>query len=146
MGHEQWTCKEQGLAVTFVLENRFDLLVVMPTGHGKSVVFMISPMVTAYTIMVVVPLTIFINGHEAYASRAGLRYATYDTDTITFDDPPSILFILVERAATPRFAKLAHTLNHLQKLHCVVVDEVHLLLLDFKLVMKHLLLLWAMGC
>jgi len=51
LGHDQWTCKEQGLAVTLVLENRLDLLVVMPTGHGKSAVFMIPPMVIARTVM-----------------------------------------------------------------------------------------------
>jgi hypothetical protein len=145
-GHEQWTCKEQGLAVTLVLENRLDLLVVMPTGHGKSAVFMIPPMVTGRTIIVVVAFNILVSGHEADASRAGLRYATYGTDTITFDDPPSILFVSVERASTPRFMELAHTLNHLQKLHCVVVDEAHLLLSDFRPVMKRLLPLWAVGC
>jgi superfamily II DNA helicase RecQ len=36
-----------------VLENRLDLLVVMPTGHGKSVVFMILAMVAARTVIVV---------------------------------------------------------------------------------------------
>ncbi len=82
-------------------------------------------MVTARTVIVVVPLTILVSGHEADANRAGLRYATYGADTITFDDPPSILFVLAERAAIPRFVELAHTLNHLQKLHCVVVDEAH---------------------
>jgi hypothetical protein len=146
LGHGQWTCKEQGLAVTLVLENKFDLLVVMPTGHGKSVVFMIQLIVTARTVIVVVPLTILISGHEADATQAGLRHATYSTDTITFDDPPSILFVSVERAATPRFVEFAHTLNHLQKLHCIVVDEAHLLLLDFRPVMKRLLPLWAVGC
>jgi hypothetical protein len=35
LGHEQWTCKKQGLVVTLVLENKLDLLVVMPTKHGK---------------------------------------------------------------------------------------------------------------
>lgn len=50
------------------------------------------------------------------------------------------------RASTPRFVELAHTSNHLQKFHCVVVDEEHLLLLDFKLVMKGLLPLWDVGC
>ncbi|CAK9265646.1 unnamed protein product [Sphagnum jensenii] len=118
----------------------------MPTRHGKSAVFMIPPMVTARTVIVVVPLTILVSGHEADASRAGLRNATYGTDTITLDDPPSILFVSVECAATPRFVELAHTLNHLQKLHCVVVDEAHLLLSDFKPVMKCLLPLWAVGC
>ncbi|CAK9869245.1 unnamed protein product [Sphagnum jensenii] len=116
LGHDQWTCKEQGLAVTLVLENKLDLLVVMPTGHGKSAVFMIPPMVTARTVIVVVPLTILISEHEADASRPGLQNATYGTDTITLDDPPSILFISVECAATPRP------------------------------LMKRLLPLWAVGC
>jgi ATP-dependent DNA helicase RecQ len=129
-----------------VLENRLDLLVVMPTGHGKSAVFMIPPMVTAHTVIVVVPLTILVRGHEADVTRAGLRHATYGTDTIRFDDPPSILFVSVERAATSRFVEIAHTLNHLQKLHCIVVDEAHLLLSDFRPVMKRLLPLWAVGC
>jgi len=132
--------------VTLVLENRLDLLVVMPIGHGKSAVFMIPPMVTACTVIVVVPLTILVSGHEADVSRAGLQNATYGTDTITLDDPPSILFVSVECAATPRFMELAHTLNHLQKFHCVVVDEAHLLLLDFRPVMKRLLPLWAIVC
>jgi len=103
-------------------------------------------MVTGCTIIVVVPLTIFATGHEADVGRAGLRHATYGADTITFDAPPSILFVSVERAATLRFVELVHTLNHLQKLHCVVVDEAHLFLSDFRLVMRRLLPLWAMGC
>ncbi len=83
LGHAQWTCKEQGLAVTLVLENRVNVLVVMPTGHGKLAVFMIPPMVTARTIIVVVPLTILVRGHEADATRAGLRHATYTYDLAT---------------------------------------------------------------
>jgi len=146
LGHGQWTCKEQGLAVTLVLENRVNVLVVMPTKHDKSTMFMISPMVIARIIIVVVPLTILVRGHKADVTQAGLRHATYGADTIMFDDPPSILFVSVERAASPGFVELTHTLNHLQKLHCVVVDEAHLLLSDFKPVMKRLLPLWAMGC
>jgi superfamily II DNA helicase RecQ len=63
-----------------------------------------------------------------------------------FDDPPSILFVSMEHAATPRFMELAHTLNHLQKLHYIVMDEAHLLLSNFRPIMKHMLLLWAVGC
>jgi len=54
--------------VTLVLENRLDVLVVMPTGHGKLVLFMIPPMVINRTIIMAVPLNILINGHEANAN------------------------------------------------------------------------------
>ncbi len=53
--------------------------------------------------------------------------------------------LMILHVATPRFVELSHTLNHLQKIHCVLVDEVHLFLLDFKLVMKRSLLLWVVG-
>jgi len=129
--------------VTLVLENRLDFLVVMPTEHDKSAMFMILLMVTARTVIVVVPLMILGNEHKANATQAGLRHVTYGTDTIMFDDPPSILFVSMERAATPRFVELAHTMNHLQKLHCIIVDEAHLLLSDFRPIMKRLLSLWA---
>jgi ATP-dependent DNA helicase RecQ len=146
LGHQQWTCKEQALAVTLVLENRLDLLVVMPTGHGKSAVFTIPPIVTGRTTIVVVPLTILVTGHEADAGRAALRHATYGKDTVEFDAPPSLLFVSVESTAIPRFVELAHMLNHLQKLHSIVVDEAHLLLSEFRPVMRRLLPLWAVGC
>jgi len=84
--------------------------------------------------------------HEADVSRAGVRHATCGMDMITFDDPPSILFVSAKRVATPKFVELAHTLNHLQKLHCVIVDEAHLVLSNFRPVMKRLLPLWAVGC
>jgi superfamily II DNA helicase RecQ len=119
---------------------------VMPTRHGKSALFMILLMVINQTIIVVVPLIILVSGREADVNWTGLWYATYDMDTITFDDPPSILFISMERLATQGFVELAHTLNHLQKLHCVIVHEAYLLLLDFKLVMKCMLALWDVGC
>jgi superfamily II DNA helicase RecQ len=60
------------LVVTLVLENRFDLLVVMPTEHDKLAMFMIPPMVTTRTVIVVVPLMILISGHEADVTRTGL--------------------------------------------------------------------------
>jgi hypothetical protein len=103
-------------------------------------------MVTNWTIIVVVLLIILVSGHEVDANQVGLQYTTYGMDIITFNDPPSILFVSMESVATPRFVERTHTLNHLQKLHCVVVDEVHLLLSYFKLVMKCMLPLWDVEC
>ncbi|CAM6005359.1 unnamed protein product [Sphagnum balticum] len=105
-----------------------------------------SPIVTSRTTIVVVPLTILVTGHEADAGRAALQHATYGKDTVEFNTLPSLLFVSVESAAIPRFVELAHTLNHLQKLHSIVVDEAHLLLSEFRPVMRRLLPLWAVGC
>jgi superfamily II DNA helicase RecQ len=68
------------LAVTLVLENRLDLLVVMPTVHGKSAVFMIPPMVTAHTVIVMVPLTILVS--ERDLSRLTTRDLSHGHDHV----------------------------------------------------------------
>jgi superfamily II DNA helicase RecQ len=67
-------------------------------------------------------------------------------DTITLDDLSSILFLSMAHVTILRFVKLAHTLNHLQDLHYVVVDEAHLFLSNFIPIMKRLLPLWVVGC
>ncbi len=64
LGHQQCTSKEQGLVVTLVLENQTNLLVVMPIGHGKSTTFMMLPMITNHIVIMVVPLSILVSGHE----------------------------------------------------------------------------------
>ncbi len=79
--------------------------------------------------------------------RAELAYDTQPMAwTIMFDNLPSILFVSMERAATPRFVELAHTLDHLQKLHYVIMNKAHLLLSDFRPIMKCPLPLSAVGC
>jgi hypothetical protein len=62
------------------------------------------------------------------------------------DSQVPILGMWVSSSHSFKSGVATHTLNHLQKLHCVVVDEVHLLLSDSRSVMKHLLPSWAMGC
>lgn len=103
-------------------------------------------MVTSWTVIVVVPLAILVNGHKVDAKRVDLWYATYGINMLTFDDPLSILFVLVEWAITPMFVQLANALQYFKKLHYIIVDEAHLLLFDFRLVMKHLLPLWGVDC
>jgi len=128
--------KGTSLVVTLVLENQTNLLVVMLIGHGKFTTFMMLPTVTNHIVIMVVHLSILVSGHQVDAQLLNLHHSTFGVDAITLDDPLTIVFVLVKYATTPRFVQLAHTLNHLQKLHCIVVDEVHLLLSDFKPIMK----------
>ncbi len=47
--------------------NQTNLLVVMPTGHGKSTTFMMPPTITNHIVIMVVPLSILVSGHEVDA-------------------------------------------------------------------------------
>jgi hypothetical protein len=67
LGHQQCISKEQGLVVTLVLENQTNLLVVMSIGHGKSITLTMPPTITNHIVIMVVPLSILVSGHEVDA-------------------------------------------------------------------------------
>ncbi|CAM6037220.1 unnamed protein product, partial [Sphagnum compactum] len=130
--------------MSLVFENHIDMLAIMPTGHGKSLIFMVPAMVMNQTIIVFMSLAILTHKHEMEANRNKLQYATYGVKNIIYDDPPPIMFVLVERVRTRRFVELVHILKHFEKLHYIVVDKAHLLLCNFKPAMTKLLPFVAM--
>jgi hypothetical protein len=82
------------------------------------------------------PLVILVSGHEANIEWIGLTHSTFDMDIIMLDHLLVIIFVFVECAMTPQFVQLTNTLTYLQKLHCIMVDKAHLLILNFKPIMK----------
>jgi hypothetical protein len=77
--------------VTLVLENQTNLLVVMLIGHGKFTTFMMPPTVINHIVIMVVPLSILVSGHEVDAQWLNLHHSTFGVDTITLDDPLTII-------------------------------------------------------
>jgi hypothetical protein len=95
----------------------------------------------------VTTMAIFIHGYEMEMAKNGVCHSTFGiSKKLPMMVPPSIIFVSVEHATSLNFVELAHTLNHLGEFHCIVVNESHLLLLDFRPVMKQLLPLLVMGC
>lgn len=93
--------------MALVLKTHLDLLVVMPTGHKKSTLFMIPPMVTNCIVIMVVSFVILFNGHKIDAKRVGLQHVIFNIDVIKLKDLLTTSFVLVEHVTT-------HGLSNLQ--------------------------------
>ena len=109
-----------------------DLLIIMPTGHGKSLCFLIpAKLYPQRTIIVVVPLTILMQGHLESAHAHGVTSTTWNTQTDSHATS-QLVFVSSEHATCSQFIKFAQTLFTNGKLHLLVFDEIHLLFSDFR--------------
>ncbi|MFI0432392.1 MAG: RecQ family ATP-dependent DNA helicase [Candidatus Nanopelagicales bacterium] len=127
---------EQSQAVTALVEQRRRVLVVMPTGWGKSAVYLgataaLRAMGAGPTI-VVSPLLALMRDQVAAARRIGLRATTVNSANVeeweqVFDDLRAdrvdLLLVSPERLANPRFADVAMPL--LARAGMLVIDEAH---------------------
>jgi hypothetical protein len=97
---------------------------------------MIPVVVQPKTIIIVVPLTILVRGHCDELMESGISFQVYGKDEILLDRPPQIIFVSVEKAVTDHFQVLAKQLKNAEKLHSIGFDEIHLVLADYRSVMK----------
>lgn len=127
---------EQARAVAALVDERRRVLVVMPTGWGKSAVYLGATAALrasgAGPTIVVSPLLALMRDQVAAAERVGLRAATVNSANVdeweeVFGglraDRVDLLLVSPERLANPRFAALALPL--LQRAGLLVIDEAH---------------------
>lgn len=131
---------EQGKALQLVLDGKKDVLAILPTGGGKSLLFFLPTMLEReMTTVVIVPLIAVMDDLGDRCVNEGISWAIWDPDD-RIQERCNILFVAVEHAVEPAF------LNHLQKMHNtgilkrIVMDEAHVSLThrDFRPVMERL--------
>ena len=117
--------EEQEKAVECAFDGEEDALVVLPTGVGKSMTFMLA----AYgregkVCIVVVPLVALQDDLKSRCSEAGLnaeKWAGRDGAGV------NIVLVSVEHIRSPEYRDYVRELYALGRLHCIFVDEAHLL-------------------
>ncbi|KAG9011789.1 hypothetical protein FRB90_007049 [Tulasnella sp. 427] len=116
---------EQADAVSIASERRQDLLAVLPTGAGKTEIFMLNAYLErrlGMTTVVMVPLTTIRKQHVALARERGL--VAHEWPSESYGD---LLVCLFEVAALSSFMEEMVALNLAGRLGRIVVDEVHYL-------------------
>ena len=101
-------------------------------------------LMTQKTIIVVVPLTILVQGHINDCTKSTITCSTFESDNqIQVNHAPSIIFVSVENSVQDNFLVFAKQLASASQLHCIVFDEVHLLLSEFQPIMHQVHVLAA---
>jgi len=133
---------EQGKALQLVIDGKKDVLAILPTGGGKSLLFFLPTMMEpGMTTVVIVPLIAVTNDLRNRCVKAKISCANWDPDDRS-RERCDLLFVAVEQAVKPAF------LNHLQIIHGmgilkrIVMDEAHVSLThrDFRPDMEKLVI------
>lgn len=121
-----WTLPAQAKALTSVLSRLRSLLVVLPTGSGKTVLFASLPVIEFGTTVVIFPLHALMVDQLQAAAAKGIPMIPW---TVGLSPPdPSVVAVSVERAGTDhRFKDWCIRLKAAGRLNRIVIDEAHLL-------------------
>ena len=136
-GHEGFKSQEQESAVTAMMEGKTDMLVIMPTGSGKSLVYQLPAVVSNKVTIVVSPLLALIKDQMDYLTSKNVVSKTLNSkmkakerievmEDILSDSPlTKMLYVTPEQVATAKFTNLLNSLVRAGKLFSFVIDEAH---------------------
>jgi superfamily II DNA helicase RecQ len=118
---------EQEGAISAVMRGQSPVVVVMGTGGGKSMVFMLpASSVVGGTTIVIVPLVSLQGNLQERCTKARISSIVWSSSRP--HDTASIIFVTPESAMTKAFAGLMNRLEEMSQLDRIVVDECHTVL------------------
>lgn len=120
---------QQGAAVSEVMRGHGDLLVVLPTGGGKSLVFMLPAFLEkGATTVVVVPLVALMSDIRKRAKEKHIDCEVWSHQSDFAIKVPSLILVAIENAVSQKFQLLLEDLFNDGRLKRLVIDECHLVL------------------
>ena len=134
-----FSCPGQGKALVCTLLRKKSLLVILPTGAGKSLLFAAMPLIEAGITVVVFPLRALALDQMQSARAKGIPMVEWEPRLQAPN--PSIVSVCVEKAGMdPRFIEWAYEEAGNRNINRVVLEEVHLALLskDYRQAMNYL--------
>ena len=147
LGHAQWKTPEQAQAASLAVENVTNFIAVLPTGSGKSVIFMVAALSRKVSmVVVVVPLRMLVGKQMEACEAAGVRCQVYDKDNTPGNGAKGVVFVSIEEAGSGEFYAWAKQAVSEGRLHCIFLDEVHLLLCTYRSRMKDICRLSDLEC
>ena len=103
------------------------VVVVLPTGGGKSLLFMLPCVLPdAGVTILVLPLVSLRGDLLRRVRKLGIGHHVWSADEPERGSTASLVFVTVEAAATTKFRSFASTLAAKQALDRIVIDEAHL--------------------
>jgi superfamily II DNA or RNA helicase len=138
----EFKSEEQAEAVRLALERSEDVVVILPTGGGKSVVFMAPAWIEKeLTTVVIVPFVALIEEMKVRCMERGLScYIWKSSGTILPQRMAQVVLVGVEGAVDSGFQQFLVRLEQAHKLARIVIDECHTILTqrNFRGVMRRL--------
>jgi hypothetical protein len=124
MGEGKQFRGEQKKAITAIFQGKSPMLVVMGTGTGKSLLFMLPAFcVPGGTTIVVVPLQSLQTDMKARCDAVGITSVIWESGKTV--EPASIVFVTPESAVRKGFRDFINLLRQTHRLDRIFIDECH---------------------
>ena len=117
---------DQARACFEVSKRMNDILIVLGTGSGKSLCYILPALIEKSITIVIVPLKALLQDAILRCSEMGITCIRYDS-TLTINDIPDvkIIYCTVEVATSIEFKSFINSLHNIGLLSRLVIDEVH---------------------
>jgi superfamily II DNA or RNA helicase len=116
---------EQAKAVQQVIDRKSDLLVILPTGGGKTLLYLMpATMEQGKTTVVILPLIAVLQDLRNRCIKAKISVAGWSR-TSSWARATSVLLVAVEQAVSPAFHDYLQSLHDSDRLSRIVFDECH---------------------
>ena len=133
---------QQARALQLIVEGKTDVLAILPTGGGKSLLFFLPTLLEPdMTTVVIVPLIAVMQDLRDRCVKAKISCANWDPHS-RYGERCNLLFVAVEHAVQPAFRDHLQVMYGMRILKRIVMDEVHVALThrDFRPDMEKLIL------
>jgi superfamily II DNA helicase RecQ len=122
-----WTCDEQRLAMTKVLEAKGDVLAVMQTSSGKSMLMVIPSLVEENRITIgILPLNSLLTDYRRKLSNQGVPFEYYHTTlSPNLTGQHNLILVTIDQARTQGWKQQLAELNAKIPVCRAVFDEAH---------------------
>jgi superfamily II DNA helicase RecQ len=138
LGFNDFRSAEQALLLAMVLQRKENILAVLPTGHGKSLCYLIPAILyPSKCTIVVVPLQALVTNHISTVKKHSLTCETFQN--VNMSSTPNILFASAEHVCTAPFLEFAKRLANNDLLCTIIVDECHLIFSEWRACMHRLI-------
>jgi len=125
----QFKSPEQARVVQLAMQRSEDILVILPTGAGKSMAFMAPAWAEkGMTTVVIVPFVALIKEMEQRCKERDLSCYIWGQSGRTQQTMAQVVLVSVHNAITPEFQQFLVRLEGAEKLARLVIDESHTVL------------------
>ncbi len=134
-----WTSDLQWKAIQHVYNLDKDILLVMATGAGKTMVALIPTLMDQDVSILVLPLNSLITDYKRKFAQMGLQYDHYTSQTRTLRTDVHFIIVSADMAQTARWTECLMDLNSKVDVTRLFFDEAHLALTgsDFRNSLTH---------
>ncbi|EPQ50228.1 hypothetical protein GLOTRDRAFT_134134 [Gloeophyllum trabeum ATCC 11539] len=120
-----WSCAAQREGLEAVLKRESDVLAVMATGSGKSMLMIIPPLLEDAITVGVLPLRSLMDDYERKLQAMGIQYQVFDGDSGSISTQTNLVLVSVDHARMDSWRQALAEASQQRSVARMVIDEGH---------------------